>query len=717
MSSQLTIEEDTNGNRDSQTRCSPEKESSFAYPSNFPKHDKEPQAGRQMKVALANIKTTQLRRDHGDIADLKASIADVGIINPVTVDNEYNLLAGWRRFQAVSELGWTEVECHVLPVNGDQLKAFRIAMDENLKRKNLTDLEVATAIKEYDELKRKLEGEAPEQGGRPKTDNSVISYGWSQRRTAKDLGISQPAVVKAIKIATAIEKYPELCAEKHGRLVLRKAENLDRRAELEQNPRIVGKRTDILPLEALWPSVKSLLLNQADRAVRLGLRDLRRWCIWHENQRVDKWVQEVSVCPEAVVALAKMEKAVEAAESLIKTAADQLKRVAQSMPTDPIPWDQDDHTMRGSPENNNQVNWHKVAKGECGSPTQTVNCGLRNRGTGSQSLLQKAVSTVAIINSSYIGTKAGKKIYNLGADKIAQYHRLRGDEVYAGPLDTDDLGNRAADKFYFSVIFTWDLPKMIRQVNLVRSWGKEVEIGGPAATFMAKYIARETGIEPHRGLDERFEHIPLKNYRPSMTFTSRGCPHHCAFCGVKKVEPVALEYDDFPLAPMIGDNNILATSWEHQELVVNRFINYDREIDINSGFDVRFFQEEHKQLYSRLKLAYWRFAFDSMEVESDVRRVAAMMRANGLDRHQVTVYALIGFPGQTVEECLYRLDTLIGLGMAPYPMRFWPLNSLDRKYVAPGWTEDLLHRMSMYYQVPNIWMSDSFENFRPGKKA
>ncbi len=305
------------------------------------------------------------------------------------------------------------------------------------------------------------------------------------------------------------------------------------------------------------------------------------------------------------------------------------------------------------------------------------------------------MTRVAVINASYIGMKPADRIYNLGVEKIAQYHRRRGDEVYAGPWAPMMLGD--AEKFYFSVIFTWDIPHLVRQVCLVRSWGKEVEIGGPAATFMHTYIHTQTGIEPHCGLDDRFEHIPGQY---SLTFTSRGCPHTCMFCGVKKVEPVALEYDDFPLASRIGDNNILATSWEHQELVVNKLVNFSREIDINSGFDVRIFQEEHQELYSRLQLDCWRFAFDTMAVETDVRRVAAMMRAKGFDRHHVTFYCIIGFPGTTAEECFYRLNTIIELGMKPYPMRFWPLNSLNRRYVAPGWTEDLLYRMNLYYQTP-----------------
>ncbi len=321
------------------------------------------------------------------------------------------------------------------------------------------------------------------------------------------------------------------------------------------------------------------------------------------------------------------------------------------------------------------------------------------------------MTKIAVINCSAIGMKS-QRIYNPGVDRIANYHLALGDEVvYKGGWSP--MAFPSAQKVYFSVIFTWDIVQMIQMVNLVRSWGMEVEIGGPAATFMANYIETQTGLPVHRGLDQRFEYQD-GNYE--MTFTSRGCPHSCDFCGVKRVEPVFVVYDTFPLASRLGDNNILATPMSHQKRVVDRLKELKGKIDINSGFDIRFFNRSHYNLYSQLRLECWRFAFDSRNVEKDVRRVARLMTSYGLDRHKVTFYVLIGYPGQTPEDAFYRFNTIIELGHNPYPMRFWPLNSLDRSYVAPGWTEDLLYRMSMYYQTPYIWKSDSWENFEPGKR-
>lgn len=177
-------------------------------------------------VSISWLKDTEAKREHGNIEELKQSIQNIGLLNPLTVNTEGKLLAGRRRFQAVKELGWTEVPVRILDSNGPVFD-FKVALDENLKRKNLSDVEIAEAIKEYQQLKEREEGKADKsrylkQGSRI-PHCSEREEGRSQQKTAQEFGISQQAVSKAIKIAQAVEEYPDLRSLQKGSIILQEA--------------------------------------------------------------------------------------------------------------------------------------------------------------------------------------------------------------------------------------------------------------------------------------------------------------------------------------------------------------------------------------------------------------------------------------------------------------------------------------------------------------
>ena len=61
-----------------------------------------------MKRLLSEVRSTEPKREYGDISDVKRSIAAAGLINPLTVDQEGNFLAGRQRYQAICGSGWYE---------------------------------------------------------------------------------------------------------------------------------------------------------------------------------------------------------------------------------------------------------------------------------------------------------------------------------------------------------------------------------------------------------------------------------------------------------------------------------------------------------------------------------------------------------------------------------------------------------------------------------
>lgn len=89
------------------------------------------------------------------IIELKESIAEVGLINPITVvksteeRNTYEIVAGHRRFIACKLLNFTKIPCIV--VQQDDAIHYVIGLVENLQRNNMKPLEEAIGIQKYAE--------------------------------------------------------------------------------------------------------------------------------------------------------------------------------------------------------------------------------------------------------------------------------------------------------------------------------------------------------------------------------------------------------------------------------------------------------------------------------------------------------------------------------------------------------------------------------------
>lgn len=109
------------------------------------------------KVSEVKLRSDYLRKD-SDVTSLKQSVRSVGLIHPVTINEENELLAGARRFQAVSELGWDEIPVHV--VERDALVQELISIDENLVRSPLRGLELERCLNRGREIYEQLNPEA-----------------------------------------------------------------------------------------------------------------------------------------------------------------------------------------------------------------------------------------------------------------------------------------------------------------------------------------------------------------------------------------------------------------------------------------------------------------------------------------------------------------------------------------------------------------------------
>lgn len=263
------------------------------------------------------------------------------------------------------------------------------------------------------------------------------------------------------------------------------------------------------------------------------------------------------------------------------------------------------------------------------------------------------------------------------------------------------------DRAYLSVVFSWQLQRAYQQAVWFRAQGYRVAAGGPAVTMNPGFMAEvaETGGEC----------AALDRHNPNATMTSRGCVRRCTFCAVPRLEGdlVELQPWQWEPRPIVCDNNLLACSRRHFDVVVDRLAAMGLTgIDFNQGLDARLLTKYHAERLATLNTRCIRLAWDHTRDEREVMRAFETLISSGFGRRHISIYVLIGYD-DTPEDALYRLTTVKSAGAVPFPMRYQPIDAPRRNaYVSPAWTHSELGRFMRYWCRLRYTASVPFEEWR-----
>ncbi len=163
---------------------------------------------QQLEVGRLTPSPNQPRKriDEAAIAELAASIAEKGVLQPILVrpvGEGFEIVAGERRFRAAKQAGLSSVPVVVRELSDRE--TLEVAIVENLQREDLNPVEEARAFKQ------------------------LMDFGLSQEAVGKAVGKSRSAVANALRLLSlpdamlgAVEEG--VLSAGHARAVLAQAE-------------------------------------------------------------------------------------------------------------------------------------------------------------------------------------------------------------------------------------------------------------------------------------------------------------------------------------------------------------------------------------------------------------------------------------------------------------------------------------------------------------
>ncbi|MDN7228552.1 nucleoid occlusion protein [Planococcus liqunii] len=163
-----------------------------------------------VKLPIAKISANKFQPrtvfDEEKIEELARTIEIHGVIQPIVVraseqEGDYEIIAGERRFRAMSSLGWEEVPAIIRQLSDKETAS--IALIENLQREELTSIEEANAYQ-----------------------NLLEIQGITQEALAQRLGKGQSTVANKLRLLKLPEEIQmallnRIITERHARVLLK----------------------------------------------------------------------------------------------------------------------------------------------------------------------------------------------------------------------------------------------------------------------------------------------------------------------------------------------------------------------------------------------------------------------------------------------------------------------------------------------------------------
>lgn len=197
------------------------------------------------------------------IAELAQSIRTHGLLQPITVrkrDNQYEIIAGERRFRAAQSLEMKEVPAIIKDFNDTETAS--LALIENLQREELTAIEEASAFAKLIEL-----------------------HGLTQESLAQRLGKGQSTVANKLRLLQLVDDVQQALrnktiTERHARALLAVKDEKQQRKILEKviSQELNVKQTETLIKESLSekkPPKKKPTRKHYSKDTRLAMNTIR----------------------------------------------------------------------------------------------------------------------------------------------------------------------------------------------------------------------------------------------------------------------------------------------------------------------------------------------------------------------------------------------------------------------------------------------------------